>query len=279
METQDEAVAIVKAREVQQRASTQMRAQMQECPAERDRYLAVMHRERELTESTLKFRKAAINHLVKFTQATTPRQITPRQVSAWVDALKKQNPETAINYLSVAQSWFSWLQQGFKINSNPASQVKPPKKPTKGRKQFLRPEEARKLITAATGDRDLTFALYCALHAGLRRKEVIEARPSWFDLDAGLLHVQATPTFVPKDKDNRTIPLTKEFREWLRKNYTMQEPSCCPRSAPTGRAPTATTSAESMSGCWRGRDCPRISTISGAPSRPSTSQRAPACTR
>jgi len=57
------------------------------------------------------------------------------------------------------------------------------------------------------------------LHAGLRKDEVIEARVPWFDLEAGLLHVQKTPSFQPKDRDNRTIPLTDEFSKWLQTSF------------------------------------------------------------
>lgn len=53
---------------------------------------------------------------------------------------------------------------------------------------------------------------------------MIEARPEWFDLDHGLLHVQATPTFSPKGRDNRTIPLTDEFKAWLADEFKLRSP-------------------------------------------------------
>ena len=42
------------------------------------------------------------------------------------------------------------------------------------------------------------------------------ARVKWFDLEAGLLHVSNDASFTSKDTENRTIPLTKAFREFLK---------------------------------------------------------------
>lgn len=62
----------------------------------------------------------------------------------------------------------------------------------------------------------LKFALFCGFDAGLRRNEVSEARVNWFDLENGLLHVSNNGDFVTKDRDNRTIPLTNRFAEFLK---------------------------------------------------------------
>ena len=45
------------------------------------------------------------------------------------------------------------------------------------------------------------------------------ARVNWFDVDAGLLHVSKDSGFTSKNTENRVVPLTKEFLEFLR-NYT-----------------------------------------------------------
>ena len=63
---------------------------------------------------------------------------------------------------------------------------------------------------------DLKFILYCGFHAGLRKLAIIEARPFWFDLDAGLLHLRKTPTIRFKDREERTVPLTQEFKTFLK---------------------------------------------------------------
>ena len=74
---------------------------------------------------------------------------------------------------------------------------------------------AGKVQARQTAD-ELRFMLYCGFHAGLRRKEIGVARVSWFDLKAGLLHVSNDQEFTSKDTENRTVPLTKEFHEFVK---------------------------------------------------------------
>jgi integrase len=59
--------------------------------------------------------------------------------------------------------------------------------------------------------------LFCGYHCGLRRNEISNAKVGWFDLEAGLVHVQNDPGsgFVLKDRENRTIPLTEQFKDLL----------------------------------------------------------------
>jgi hypothetical protein len=47
--------------------------------------------------------------------------------------------------------------------------------------------------------------------------EIANAKVGWFDLDGGLIHVQNDPKsgFVLKDRENRSIPLSKPFQEFL----------------------------------------------------------------
>ena len=71
---------------------------------------------------------------------------------------------------------------------------------------------------------DLAFALYCGFHAGMRRGEVIAARPGWFHLHTRQIHIPCKPgEFVPKGKRARTIPLTDEFAAFLG-DYGLREP-------------------------------------------------------
>jgi integrase len=85
-----------------------------------------------------------------------------------------------------------------------------------GRKNWIRSKEISEILDATGHDQDLKFALFCGFDAGLRRNEVSEARVDWFDLENGLLHVSNNGDFVTKDRDNRTIPLTNRFAEFLK---------------------------------------------------------------
>jgi integrase len=51
----------------------------------------------------------------------------------------------------------------------------------------------------------------------------VEAKASWFDLKAGLLHLRKHEGIQFKDGEERTIPLTKEFSAFL-KAYGLHEP-------------------------------------------------------
>ena len=81
-------------------------------------------------------------------------------------------------------------------------------------KRFLSRVESERLLTEPCGD-DLKFAIFCALHAGLRIGEVLAAKRSWFDFTAGLLHICAYTGWHPKNDKDRSIPLTADFKAFL----------------------------------------------------------------
>jgi integrase len=94
-----------------------------------------------------------------------------------------------------------------------------------GRKNWLKTEVVKRVISHSKDD-TLTFILHCGFHAGLRRNEISNARVGWFDLEAGVVHVQndVETGFVLKDRENRTIPLTKDFRNFLRDFLADRDP-------------------------------------------------------
>ncbi len=61
----------------------------------------------------------------------------------------------------------------------------------------------------------MKFILYCGFHAGLRKGEIVQARPHWFDLRLNIIHITESETWITKDKDKRTIPMTTAFRKFL----------------------------------------------------------------
>ena len=76
------------------------------------------------------------------------------------------------------------------------------------------------LLEKATGD--LKFILMCGFRAGMRKKEISMARPAWFDLASGKIHIPAKDPvtgFTPKSGRARTIPLVGEFRDFIQTEY------------------------------------------------------------
>lgn len=125
---------------------------------------------------------------------------------------------TAAYYLLTARLWFKWLVEHGRLPSNPASDVNTAKLPPRRRRTFLLPNQARRLPGACV-NLDLKFALYCGLHAGLRKNDIVEAWPECLDLEVGLLHVQTTATLVSKDRDNRMFPLPAAFRAYFNASF------------------------------------------------------------
>ena len=82
----------------------------------------------------------------------------------------------------------------------------------RARESFCSFEERDRLISECIDD-ELKFVLYCGFHAGLRFNEIIEAIPGWFDLEHGRIMLRKTKTMQFKDREERTVPMTKEFRE------------------------------------------------------------------
>lgn len=221
---EDEVEAIKVARRLQEEAGREVRALAGGCDLEIAGYLASLKKQR-LSKSTMDLRAQVLQNFVTWHEVAAPQLVKAAEVQRWFDQRWRKHPETAVKYLSVVRWWYEWLMDGGKVPANPATDIEIPKMPMRQRRDFLRPVQARKVIDACTDDNTLKFALYCGLHAGLRKLEVVEAVPAWFDLEEGLIHLDTTgPTFAPKDRDTRTVPMTKEFQTWLKRVYLKGRP-------------------------------------------------------
>lgn len=136
------------------------------------------------------------------------------------------------------------LKKRGKVASKPCDGIEVPNLSMRKRRRFLLPEEAKKLLDKCE-NKELKFAIFCALHAGMRKLEVIEARSSWFDMDAKLIHIQATDTFQPKDRDCRTVPMTDALHRYLQTVDLSHEYAFAP-TAVRGRAIGTTFEKHSM---------------------------------
>lgn len=96
----------------------------------------------------------------------------------------------------------------------------PEKKELERRGVVVSIQRGNELIDRALSDR-LKYVLYCGFHAGLRRGEIMYSRPGWFQLDRRILRVPRVDAitetiFEVKDSEDRDIPLSAEFLEFLR---------------------------------------------------------------
>ena len=138
-------------------------------------------------------------------------------INQWLSVLKAQgkSQDTRWGYGQRIRNFVTYLMPKY-LPPTALVGVTLPEPSAIGRKNWIRKEEVARILDSAGGDRELKFALLCGFDAGLRREEVSEARVNWFDLGEGLLHVSNNGDFVTKDRNNRTIPLTDRFAEFLR---------------------------------------------------------------
>jgi integrase len=187
------------------------------------RYLAAL-RGRGLASTTIESRSYVLRGIGHGLDVESPREVTTHRITRWMEERLAQHPGTAVAYLNQLRWFTRWLVDEGKLGVDPCERIETPKIRMRHRRRFLRPDEARRLLEACDDDPGLKFAVFCGLHLGLRKLEVIEARTEWLDLESGLFHVQSTETFQPKDRENRTIPLTDEFAAWLGDHYGRPEP-------------------------------------------------------
>lgn len=193
--------------------------------AEIDRFIAYKVRQQEYTRSSAVTKR---NKLLLFAASLPPgataTTVTTRQVQRFYDdALERTADTTALGYLMAVRAFFRWAIEVARIaRRNPARDVKLAKTIGRARKDFCPFDLRDQLIREAPTD-ELKFILFCGFHAGLRFQEIVEARPFWFDLDAGRLNLRKTTTINFKDREERSVPLTLEFQRFLQ-SYGLRAP-------------------------------------------------------
>lgn len=151
----------------------------------------------------------------------SPRKLTARKLQGWLDGISKRT--TAAAYARRMATFMKWMVRSGRIDRSPCDELSKIKAPPSVRKRFLSVEEARALQAAAGDDKELRFILLCGLHAGMRKGEIVASRPAWFDVQRGLIHIQNEQDWSVKDRTNRTVPMTPEFRSFLA-DYPMGGP-------------------------------------------------------
>jgi integrase len=119
-------------------------------------------------------------------------------------------------YASYVKTFTRWLHSHGKLKADPLATYDLPAEKAQGRKNWVKKDVVKRIIESGDDD-DLKFILYAGFHAGLRRGEISMAKVGWFDVSAGLIHAQNMPEegWTIKDRDNRTIDMTDEFRAFL----------------------------------------------------------------
>jgi integrase len=186
-----------------------------------DSYLiyAQQREKKAMTPGSARNVRYALRVFIKDTGITSLDSITVPLVTAWVRGLKAagKSQDTLRSYASYLKTLTRYLHTHGKMRKDLLEKYELPGATPQGRQNWLKKDVVKRIIEAAGDDDHLKFILYCGFHAGLRRNEIGMAKVGWFDVDAGLLHAQNMPdeAFTLKDRDNRTIDLTNEFRAFL----------------------------------------------------------------
>lgn len=223
LDTSDFSEAVARARAVRNRVALEVSGGGLFSDVER--FLAYKRRKNEFTAASAQARFYTLRAFANWVDVPT-RSVTARQVQAFYDAkLAEFGPVTANGYAMIIRSFFKWsVEIGRLTDRNVCDGLELAREKHAGLRfrDFCTAQQRDRLISTCKRE-DLRFVLYCGFHAGLRKNEIIEARPWWFDLCSGLLHLRSTTTFAFKDRRERTIPITKEFKRFLVR-YRLREP-------------------------------------------------------
>ncbi len=160
----------------------------------------------------------------RFAPAVKPADITTADIERFYrDCRARLSSSSALSYFMVVRSFFKWCVEERIIRRSPVAGIKLARVDQRPRENFCSPELRDKLIGECDRE-DLKFVLFCGFHAGLRSSEIVEAIPKWFDLEAGLLHLVKTPTIAFKDREERSVPLTRQFLSFVRDDYGLRSP-------------------------------------------------------
>jgi integrase len=203
--------------------------------SEIDAFLDHKLRQNEYSAASAEAKKYALQEFASFVGKADPALITTADVERFYQEVRGRVAEsTAQGYMTTLRSFFNRLLGMRKVRTNVVKGVRLARLDTKGRAAFCTRAVRDRLIAKCKRE-DLKFVLFCGFHAGLRKAEIIEARPDWFDLKLGQVHVRKTETFRPKDRDERVIPMTKAFKAFL-KEYRLRSPFMLHPEVPHGKS-------------------------------------------
>lgn len=175
------------------------------------------------TPASLDAKIPVLRAWAKWTGRVEPAKITTDKILAYYNERRTEVAQsTAYGNLMTIQGFFNWCKEVKRAcDSNPvlpltvkgsAQKIKTPK--PAARKKFCTPELRDRLISECPRE-ELKYILFCGFHAGLRFNEIVESKAEWFDLRSGSLHTQKHAGFDFKDGEERTIPLTQEFKKFI----------------------------------------------------------------
>lgn len=235
LETRDENEAIRKALEV---ADAPQLAISGSWLAEIDAFVKFKEDRNEYSRFSAENKKLTLKRFAKWIgEDSLVAKVGKKDIQRFYEEERKRVKESTIQgYMMCLRSFFTWLKEERKsIAVNPVEGISMGRWDYGTKEAYCQPSLRDSLLAAwktipvevlpKAQAREIGFVLHCGFEAGLRRNEIIEARPSWFRKEARSLRVSETETFRPKDREARSIPLTKVFLKFL-EDYPMEGDFC-----------------------------------------------------
>ena len=181
-------------------------------------------------DGTAKGVTQAVKHFQTVMGNTDPGGITSKAVSEFyrklngtallpgnqvkLDTTHKKSEATARTYATRVATFARWF--GIEVAALKF------KGKTPARKTVIPLAKVEELLAIATGD--LKFVLLAGFRAGMRRGEIVWARPSWFNLDSENPSISIpcpdpVTGWMPKTGVEREIPLVSEFADFIRATF------------------------------------------------------------
>lgn len=233
LDTEDEAEAITKALRIRANPVLAGAAPLEQ---ELKKYVATKRENGTYTLNSADSREDVLRRFASERHLREVREITADEIKSWLNSLRKEPKagrggkrkqsakqkkqrtrlaESSIeSYGMIIRGFCTWLVEENKLRENPAEFIKAKISNSAKRRRFCQREQVDLLIEKSP-DREMKFILFCGFHAGMRKGEIVQARPDWFDLKLNIIHITESEIWKPKDKDKRTIPLTAAFKKFL----------------------------------------------------------------
>ena len=222
-------------RPVISKKSGQIRGGKTELKRALDRYIAAGGTKGKLGTLAKNNARQAVTNFAEVMQISDPARITTASLKEYYEKLNgtwfdpsakkpkggriaavttwKKSEATAQTYVTRVATFARWA--GSRVNAPEFGE-------TPSRDVVISAMQVDELLAAATGD--LKFVLMAGFRAGMRRAEIVWARPSWFVMNSEKPFIRipnpdAATGWTPKSKRARVIPLTSDFIQFIRQTY------------------------------------------------------------
>ena len=194
--------------------------------AEVQAHLRTLQHRNVYSRATVDGKRGTLKRFIEWLRPGT-RQLqyltTPLLQAYYNESVREVSVATAHKRLMDVRAFLNWAVEQRKIRRNPATGVREIDVPFAPRVKFCTRAMRDALIRNCDRE-DLKLVLMLGFHAGMRKNEIIQARPEWFDLDHKSIDMRDTPTMrFNSKKRGRRLPMADELYDFL-VAYGLREP-------------------------------------------------------